>query len=171
MLRFAAVASFAALAIACGGKPSGAGPTAGGGEIIRLLPTSATHVASCDETCGNQSNPPTGGPHCGRWLPCRKYDTPQRRCEWIHNLEHGHAVLAYNCPSGCPEVVSALAGIYDARGGRRILLTPDPQLSRRVAAIVWGWAYSGDEVETAAIETVLSHQDEDAPEPGLSCAP
>ena len=37
--------------------------------------------------------------------------------------------------------------------------------------MVWGWSYSSDEVDEAAIATVLSHQDEEAPEPHLSCAP
>lgn len=145
-----------------------------GGPISHIPILLNPHVTTCTEACGNDANPPTGGPHCDTWLACRKFDTAQQRCEWIHNLEHGHAVLAYNCPAGCPEIVSALAGIWDSQQGsavgRRILLTPDPQLPRRVAAVVWAWSYSGDEVDEGLIREVLSHQDKEAPEAYSDCA-
>ncbi len=139
--------------------------------VSHVVPTDARHTATCSDACGNEVNPPTGGPHCASTAPCREYDTPQPRCEWIHNLEHGHAVLAYNCPQGCPDEVEALRAIRAERGPSRILLTPDPLLPHRVAAIVWAWSYSGDHVDADAIAEVLSHQDEEAPEPGLGCAP
>src|SRR5688572_9102987 len=66
------------------------------------------HVATCSEACGNSQNPPTAGPHCAQTLPCRVFDTEQSSCSWIHNLEHGHGVLLYNCPEGCPDVVQRL---------------------------------------------------------------
>src|SRR5688572_30508297 len=74
------------------------------------------HLSSCDdECCGNGENPPTGGGHCATPLPCRVFSTAQQRCRWIHNLEHGHVVLAYRCPQGCPEVVAALEEIWQAQ--------------------------------------------------------
>lgn len=149
-------------------------PDAGNAHIVHVTPKSAEHVSDCQSaSCGNKVNPPTGGPHCGTWLACRAYAEAQPRCSWIHKLEHGHAVLAYNCPAdepGCTEIVAALEAIRN-RHSARTLLTPDPQLPARVAAIVWGWAYSGDVVDEAAIIEVLSHQDEEAPEPNLPCAP
>jgi hypothetical protein len=126
----------------------------------------AMHTQDCaDPTCGNGYNPPTGGLHCPLWIPCREYTSAQPRCNWIHNLEHGHVVLAYNCPSGCPDVVAALEAIRDAQpvasnGVRRILITPDPQIPKRVAAMVWGWSWSGEQIDTAALQCLLAHQDQ-----------
>ncbi len=153
-----------------------------GGAVLRPVVTdpplhetnlSAKHVASCeDAACGNGSNPPLGGDHCSQTLSCRTYDSPQSRCKWIHNLEHGHAVLLYNCPEGCVDDVAKLAAVRDASTNKvRIIVTSDASLSARFAAIVWGWGWTGDAVDEAAISQVLAKQDVDAPEKGLGCAP
>lgn len=146
---------------------------------IKHIPvTSASHVGSdCSVTpaCGNGVNPPTGGPHCNFTAACRQYTEAQPRCSWLHNLEHGHAVLAYNCPDGCPEVAPALGEIWSnsafVAGAHRVLVTPDPLLPTKVAAVVWGYSYSADEVNPDAIRCLLAHQDEEAPEHGLPCSP
>ena len=131
------------------------------------------HVASCsDPTCGNGLNPPTAGPHCGSTLACRVFTAEQSRCTWVHNLEHGHAVLLYNCPSGCPEIVAGLQAIYDASPSpKRMIVAPDPNIPTAVAAVVWGWSWTGDTADATAIGCLLAHQDEEAPERGLGCAP
>lgn len=142
--------------------------------LVHSVPAPATspHLATCSDACGNGLNPPTGGPHCGQTSACRAFTAPEPDCKWIHNLEHGHAVLLYNCPDGCPEIVEKLTAIWrDAGFNKRILLTPWPGLQKKVAAVVWGWSWSGDEVDREAIACVLSHQDEAAPEAGLSCSP
>lgn len=162
------------LLVGCGVKPS---PVKDAGTAGFLTAPSLTgvHVATCeDPTCGNGLNPPLGGNHCPSWLPCRKYDQPQPRCQWIHNLEHGHAVLAYNCPDGCPDIVNGLNALWDSLQPnptrKRILVTPDPNLPFKVAAIVWGFGWQGDAFDAAAINDVLSHQDQQAPEAFLGCA-
>lgn len=145
------------------------------GGLMHRSNLAHNHVASCEDlSCGEDANPPLGGPHCATWLPCRVFDAGVNRCNWVHNLEHGHAVLAYNCPAGCPEIAAALTAIWrGAResGNARVLVTPDPKLATKVAAIVWGWGWVGESVDGDAIALVLSHQDEEAPESGLSCAP
>jgi len=137
------------------------------------------HLASCtDACCGDGQNPPTSGGHCAAWLPCRVYTEEQNRCQWLHNLEHGHVVLLYNCPAGgCPEIVSALEATWQSRppasnGARRALVSPDSQLPGAVAAIVFGRSWVGDVVDQAAIDQVIAHEDEaGVPEAGLLCAP
>lgn len=158
-----------------------AGPSDSGIQVVVLdggvrhaaLPP-AKHLASCsDMTCGNGLEPPLGGDHCPMWLPCRAYTEAQPRCQYLHNLEHGHAVLAWNCPQGCPDLVARLTQEFNDRQAdpslRRILVTPDPQLSKRMAVMVWGWAWAGDDFDEAAVREVLSHQDLEAPEAGLGC--
>jgi hypothetical protein len=134
-----------------------------------------THLPSCSSPdCGEAANPPLGGPHCPTWSACRVFTAPVPRCNWLHNLEHGHVVLAYNCPSGCPEVVRALTSLWQAAhdaGNSRVLVTPDPLLPTTVAAIVWGWGWTGATVDLSAVQSVMSHQDADAPEPGQPCDP
>ncbi|HEY8211955.1 MAG TPA: DUF3105 domain-containing protein [Myxococcaceae bacterium] len=136
------------------------------------------HLGSCtDVCCGDGKNPPTSGGHCADWLPCRVYTAEQNRCQWVHNLEHGHLVLLYNCPSGCPEIVTALQDIWQSRpaasnGARRALVSPDPEIPGKVAAVVFGHSWVGDSLDQAEIDRVIAHQDEPGvPEAGLLCLP
>ncbi len=149
----------------------------GGSEgVLRSPGLKGIHLTSCENPeCGNSANPPLGGDHCGTWLACRIYDTAQPRCSWIHNLEHGHAVLAYNCPQGCSALVAQLNAVWEAQqrnpSRKRILVTPDSKLPFKMAALVWGFGWQGDVFDAAAVDEVLSHQDQEAPEAFLSCAP
>ncbi len=140
------------------------------GGIVHVTGLANNHVPSCTDPsmCGSGAEPPVGGPHCPSWLPCRIHSTAQNRCEWIHNLEHGHMVLAYNCPSGCPELVQVLSD-FQVRTPRT-LVTPDPLLKTKVAAIVWGYSWSGETLDADTLEAVRAYQDADAPEAGLGCA-
>lgn len=141
--------------------------------LVHDVPTDAHHTATCAEACGNALNPPTGGPHCSATVTCRVHAEEQPPCAWIHNLEHGHAVLLYNCPDGCAAELDQLTRIWNehgAAGEKRILLTPWAGLQKRFAAVVWGSSWSGDTVDEAAIGCVLDRQDAEAPEPGLGCA-
>lgn len=139
-------------------------------------PPSTRHLTCTSTACGNGLNPPTGGDHCADTLPCRVHTEEPNRCVWIHNLEHGHAVFLYNCPEGCPELVSALETVQreaavGVNGVRRALVAPDSRLPTRVAAIVWRRAWTGDTADLDALRCVLRLQDADAPEAGLACLP
>jgi len=148
-----------------------------GYTLNQALPTQWGHTQTCqDPTCGNGVNPPTGGPHCGTLLACSTFTSAPSRCQWIHNLEHGHLVLAYNCPSGCADIVSALQeqankALKDSAGRARALVVADPQLPKKIAAIVAGWSYVSDTVDEAAIGCIAAKQDAHAPEAGFGCIP
>ncbi|MBM4379165.1 MAG: DUF3105 domain-containing protein [Deltaproteobacteria bacterium] len=138
-----------------------------------------THVPSCEDAaaCGNGQNPPTGGPHCGTWMACGAFPGAgaAEACQWVHNLEHGHLVLLYNCPAGCTEELAALEAFRKdvpagVNGVPRALLVPWPTLPGKVGAVVWGTSWVGNAVDEAALRCVLGAQDDAAPEPGLGCA-
>jgi hypothetical protein len=138
-------------------------------------PSSTSHVA-CTGACGNGLSPPTAGVHCTGTVPCRTHTTPQSACEWLHNLEHGHAVFLYDCPDGCPDVVAKLTAAAaraprGSNGVRRALVAPATGLPARTAALLWRTAYLSDAPEDDALSCLLAEQDALAPEPGLACAP
>lgn len=163
-----ALGAAASLFSACVTEPA---PSCEAFGVVRAL-GETTHTFSCTAACGNGLNPPTAGAHCATTLSCRVFDTAQPRCSWIHNLEHGHLVLAYNCPEGCPDELEQLRALYDAASApKRVLLTPDPELPTRFAAIVWGTGWSSDTLDLDAIACVQGLQDAEAPEPGIGCAP
>ncbi|KFE70282.1 DUF3105 domain-containing protein [Hyalangium minutum] len=136
---------------------------------------SANHTPTCASACGNGLSPPNAGPHCSSTLACQTYDIEQPTCVWLHNLEHGHGVFLYNCPEGCPDEVAKLEQARnEARAGsngvRRALVAPASGLPNRVAALLWRRTYLADTADPEALRCLLKLQDQDAPEPGLSCA-
>jgi hypothetical protein len=168
------------LAVLCACQPTSDSPLTGecAGYDFPLSPppASARHLSCTSTACGDGLNPPTSGDHCADTLPCRVYDAEPNRCVWLHNLEHGHAVLLYNCPEGCPELVATLESIQrEARVGpngvKRALVAPDSRLPTRVAGLLWRRAWSADTLDATALRCLLRLQDLDAPEPQLSCAP
>jgi hypothetical protein len=137
--------------------------------FVHATPASAKHLPDCQQSaCGNAENPPTGGDHCPVWLACRKYAAAQPRCSWLHNLEHGHAVIAYSDGA----VKADAEAFFDKLATpRRLLVTPDAALPKKVSAVVWGWSWSGDAWDEDAVKCLLAHQDKEAPEAGLPCDP
>lgn len=171
-VRFTVLFACLALASACGSSTTPDQPKDCSAVALNHVAGGATtHVASCDDpsACGNGQNPPTGGPHCSTPLNCRSFSSEQKVCSWVHNLEHGHAVLLYNCPDGCPDIVDGLNQLRLDR--TRVLITPDSSLPTKVGAVVWGYSWTGDAFDANAINCLLTHQDEEAPEAGLSCSP
>lgn len=139
-------------------------------------PTSTRHVACSSTECGDGLNPPTSGPHCASTLSCGVHEAEPNRCQWIHNLEHGHAVFLYNCPEGCPEVVATLEELrrearVGSNGVARALVAPDSRIPTRVSALLWRRAWKGDTADPQALRCLLRWQDQGAPEPELSCLP
>lgn len=114
---------------------------------------SAKHVTLCTPV-KYPTNPPSGGDHWPKWAAYKAYTTPVPREMYVHDLEHGAIVLAYRCPSGCPEVVAMLDDVRtkatsDPRcltvpGGppARLVLTPDALLDTPIAAAAWGATYT-----------------------------
>src|SRR5882724_4807922 len=46
------------------------------------------------------TNPPSSGNHYPIWAAYQTYAQPLLPGFWVHNLEHGAIVMAYNCPQG-----------------------------------------------------------------------
>jgi hypothetical protein len=112
------------------------------------------------------SNPPSSGPHYPIWAAFQAYTSAVPRGYYVHDLEHGAIVFLYNCGSaGCPAVVSTLQAASDSlpddplcaqQGGPgvrvRTVITPDPLIPTRVAAVAWGWVYLADCADLPTLE-------------------
>jgi hypothetical protein len=99
------------------------------------------------------TNPPTSGPHYPIWAQFKTYTVPVPRGFYVHDLEHGSIVVAYNCPDGCAAELAQLQTFLDARPmdpeciaptKSRLVVTPDPLLDVRFAAAAWGWSLKSD---------------------------
>jgi len=107
-----------------------------------------------------QNEPPSSGPHYAVWAT---YDVHAElaRGYYVHNLEHGGIVLVYR-PDAPDEVAQALRAAYDAIpddedcGHRRTVLAQDPELTTPVAVIAADWVMSGDCIDAAAQDAILT---------------
>jgi hypothetical protein len=128
-----------------------------------LLP--AIHVAIGTDIVWD-SNPPSSGPHYPIWAAFQAYSAPVPRGYYVHDLEHGAIVFAYNCADGdadCADVAAALQAVSDAlpddplcaatgQGVRvRTVITPDPLLDVPVAAAAWGYTYKAECVDLPSL--------------------
>ena len=109
------------------------------------------------------TNPPSGGNHWPYWAAFKKYPEAIPREMYVHDLEHGAIVLTYRCSDACPDVVAALASVFDGMadplclsipGGppARVVLTPDPDLVTPIAASAWGNTYTATCIDVPSLQ-------------------
>jgi hypothetical protein len=121
-------------------------------EVTGIPEPNFNHITPCTPLT-YATNPPSGGDHWPIWAAFRKYTVPVPREMYVHDLEHGAIVFAYNCPDGCPDVVAALGTVFDGMADplclsipgnppARVVLTPDPELATPIAAAAWGQTYT-----------------------------
>jgi hypothetical protein len=136
------------------GPRADARPQGACNDVTMLVaPPPALHIPE-GETINYLTNPPSGGSHYPKWAKWNAtYDPPMAPAYWVHNLEHGGVVLLYNCPSGCPGVVTGLQAIAAALPAdpsctapvrTRTLISAAPTLPAgvQVAAAAWGATYT-----------------------------
>lgn len=184
-LALSILSVFASAACTARGPVADAGPllvltdAACNGSIVRNPEQDSPHQEP-GTVISFRDNPPTNGPHYGVWARWGVYREVLPRGYWVHNLEHGGIVLAYR-----PDVSMAERDMLEAFATglppeprclmegvrRRIIVTPDPELPSRFAAMAWSHAYRADCVDTATLErvvlTLTGHATEDICSHGL----
>lgn len=132
-------------------------PSVAGAQVMPL--GKADHVAE-GTPIEYHTRPPTSGPHFATWS--QAYGVLDREIPpglWVHNLEHGAIVLLYNCPEGCPELVSQIRQLHselppgrNARGNiARLLALPYTDMDHKIAVIAWGRLLELDEFDGGRI--------------------
>lgn len=151
-------------------------PETGDGDGEPGCDPGSTDVAGCAEVIGQgfcsegavhvpegsdiewMNNPPHSGNHYPSWSTKGEHAEPVARGNWVHNLEHGWIVLAYNCPADCEAELEVLRDVIAMRPNMSILMTPDPLLDGpRFAAIAWTWVH---EFDTADLDELLCFVDQ-----------
>ena len=82
------------------------------------------------------SEPPTSGPHLPYIAPWGIHTEPIPNQLQVHNLEDGGVLVQYNCPDGCPDLVSKLTRIV-AGYDHQVILAPYPGMKTRIALTAW----------------------------------
>ena len=107
-------------------------------------------------------NPPVYGDHYPVWAAYKSYTFPVPLGFLVHGLEHGAVELLYNCPQGCAEEVALAQAFLDAlpmdprctpEVKHQTILTPDPTLPKRWAAVAWGHSLTSNCFDSAAFQS------------------
>ncbi len=86
------------------------------------------------------SDPPTSGWHYDRPLPAGFYEESVPDEQLVHNLEHGHVVIAYDCAklTDCAVVKSRLSEIVRRFNGWKITVVSRQNADAAIALTAWG---------------------------------
>lgn len=118
------------------------------GEAVMTLGN--THVEPGAQHPPYNSNPPTSGWHYNNLARWGIHTEPVEDELQVHNLEDGGVVIQYNCPEGCPELVSQLAGIVNSYRDRMVL-APRTNMDTKIALTAWGRIDKLEEFDEARI--------------------
>ncbi len=109
------------------------------------------------------ANPPHSGPHYPDATFWGIHDGTVDRGTWVHNLEHGGIVLAYDC-TDCNAEIQTLRDVVVERPDMRVLITRDVELPTRFAAISWTWVQTFDVIDSEALMCFIDQHEGFAPE-------
>ncbi len=84
-----------------------------------------THIPDpADAHAPYNSSPPSSGPHWGglaQWGESTEAIPPEI---FVHNLEDGGILMAYDCASGCDEITDGMRATLEDLGVDRLVMTP-----------------------------------------------
>ena len=118
------------------------------GESVPLMPNSSQHIDP-NAPPSYHTDPPTSGPHFASTLPAGFYEEadlsnlPQYPEGYlVHNLEHGHVILWYNCDllddAACDQLKAQLQEVVDSFNGTKVVAFPWNSIE--VPLVMTSWA-------------------------------
>ncbi|MDA1256945.1 MAG: DUF3105 domain-containing protein [Chloroflexi bacterium] len=165
-LSLLAVSLMAVVAAACGSDSEAlSAPQAPDGG------TEHVEVGADHEPYGTV--PATSGPHWSTF-PSEKapfgspvvwgvYDQAIADEALVHNLEHGGIGLHYDCPEGCPDLVTRLVALVPADPSQ-FVMSPYPDMPSRIAVTAWRRVMYFDEMDQETISAFIKSYQDKAPE-------
>lgn len=168
-LRFTAAAALIVLTlVACGGDNRG--------TVLDIpeAPNDGTeHIQPGAPHLQYSTRPATSGPHwstaptqaapLGSPVCWGGYDQPIPDEALVHNLEHGGIGLHYNCPGGCPELVSSLKKLMPASRSQ-FVLSPYLGMPTKIAVTAWRRLLTLNEFDEAKLKSFINQYKDRAPE-------
>jgi Protein of unknown function (DUF3105) len=124
------------------------------------------------------SDPPTSGPHYESAADAGFYNEAPPDEYLVHNLEHGHVILWYNCtqlsPEACEELKSQInevmqrAGVSTITGTLKLVAVPRPSMDNVLTLTSWGRLLKLEAFDRDEVLTFIRVYRDQAPEPGAA---
>lgn len=126
----------------------------------------ADHIAPGQAHAAYNSDPPTSGPHYVDTLDAGFYETPQLDELLVHNLEHGHVIISYDCRglTDCDTTKQQLRSIFNAYDGWKVTVVPRENKDAAIALTAWGWLDKMDSFDEDRIRKFIDAWRDKGPE-------
>jgi hypothetical protein len=149
-------------------------PEARPGETIPIQ--SRDHIQPGQPHDPYTTDPPTSGPHYDQPVEAGFYEEAPADEYLVHNMEHGHVIIWYNCTGLSEADCTALkddlrntmgrAGVSAVTGTLKLNAVPRPSLDVPIVLTSWGHMQRLDAFDRDAILTFIRAYRDEAPEPG-----
>ncbi len=120
------------------------------------------HIAVGASHAPYATNPPTSGPHYEDTIPLGVYDEPQTDENLVHNLEHGHVWVSYNCSDGCPDLVTQLKTVVERY--QLYILEPRKDNPQKICLAAWEYLDCFEEFDEQRIQAFFQQRENQGPE-------
>lgn len=144
------------------------------GEAVSILGTEHVQPGLPHEPYN--SDPPTSGPHYPTPAEPGFYEEAPLDEYLVHNLEHGHVIIWYNCSALSSEDCQVLkddirdvmsrAGVSLVTGTPKVEAVPRPAMDATIALTSWGRIHKLDAFDRDQILRFIKAFRDEAPEPG-----
>lgn len=124
------------------------------------------HVKKGEVHPDYNSDPPTSGWHLDRAIPAGFYEEPQLDEALVHNLEHGHIVITYDCSklADCDTVKAKLKALVDRYDGWKVTVVPRENRDTSLALTAWGRIDKLKDYDEARITAFVNAYRDQGPE-------
>jgi hypothetical protein len=126
----------------------------------------ADHIPVGQRVTNYNSDPPTSGSHYAETIPAGFYDTPQRDEHVVHNLEHGHIVISYDCSklADCDAVKQQLRSLGNRYNNWKVTIIPRENRDTAIGVAAWGWLDKMDAYDETRIRQFIDAWRDKGPE-------
>ena len=135
----------------------------------------AEHIPEGQKATNYNSDPPTSGQHYPEPAEAGFYEEVLPDERLVHNLEHGHIVVYYNCTnlaeSDCDDLKDGIrqamnsAGLVGSTQTLKIVAVPRPNMQNMVTYTSWGRLYRAQSFDPEEFLLFVAQNRNRAPEP------
>ena len=112
------------------------------------------------------SDPPTSGWHYDTPLAAGFHEQPAADEKVVHNLEHGHVVISYDCRklADCASTQAKIRQLVERYRNWKVTAVPRQNADAAIALTAWGWLDKLDGYDEARITAFINAWRDRGPE-------
>lgn len=124
------------------------------------------HIAAGQSHPAYNSDPPTSGWHYDTPLAAGFHETPVADEQVVHNLEHGHVMISYDCSklTDCQGTKERLQELIRRYRNWKITAVPRQNADAAIALTAWGWLEKLDSYDEARMTAFIDAWRDHGPE-------